>query len=94
VTQTIAETMTSDNLATVERNDSPADAAWRMAAAETGDVVVLDNAKFGGILTDRDIAIRLVAQEKSVHAGLGDCQRHRRRHSDLADRASGTRRRS
>jgi CBS domain-containing protein len=60
VVQTVAEIMTSD-LATVERTDSAAEAARRMSAADAGDVIVLDNGKFSGILTDRDIAIRLVA---------------------------------
>jgi CBS domain-containing protein len=55
--------MTSD-LATVERTDSAAEAARRMSAADAGDVIVLDNGKFSGILTDRDIAIRLVATGK------------------------------
>jgi CBS domain-containing protein len=65
VVQTVADIMTSDNLATVERNDSAAEAARRMAAADAGDVLVLDDGKFIGILTDRDIAIRLVARDKS-----------------------------
>lgn len=63
--QTVAEIMTSGNLATVERTESAAEAARRMAAADAGDVIVLDNGAFCGILTDRDIAIRLVANNKS-----------------------------
>ncbi len=63
--QTIADIMSSGNLATVERTDSVAEAARRMAAADVGDVLVLDNGAFTGILTDRDIAVRLVAHEKS-----------------------------
>jgi CBS domain-containing protein len=63
VVQTVAEIMTS-NLATVERTDSAAEAARRMAAADAGDVIVLDNGTFSGILTDRDIAIRLVATDR------------------------------
>jgi CBS domain-containing protein len=35
-----------------------------MAAHDTGDVIVLDNGTVGGIVTDRDIAVRLVAKEK------------------------------
>lgn len=62
---TIAEIMTDGNLATVERNESAAEAARRMAAADAGNVIVLDNGAFSGILTDRDIAIRLVANDKS-----------------------------
>jgi CBS domain-containing protein len=63
--QTIAEIMTSDNLATVERTESAAEAALRMAAADAGNVLVLENGTFSGILTDRDITIRLVADDKS-----------------------------
>jgi CBS domain-containing protein len=65
VAQTVAEIMTSGNLATVERTESAAEAARRMAAADAGDVIVLDNGAFIGILTDRDIAIRLVANNRS-----------------------------
>ena len=53
MTQTVADVMTR-NPATIER----------MAAVGSGDVVVLDNGKVCGILTDRDIAIRLVAEDK------------------------------
>lgn len=63
--ETIAEIMTTGDLATVERTESAAEAARRMAAADAGDVIVLDNGAFSGILTDRDIAIRLVARDKS-----------------------------
>src|SRR5436190_20613824 len=61
--QTVADVMTR-NPATIERDDSTAEAARRMAAAGAGDVVVLDNGRVCGILTDRDIAIRLVAEDK------------------------------
>lgn len=63
MTQTVADVMTR-NPATIEREDSTAEAARRMAAVGSGDVVVLDNGKVCGILTDRDIAIRLVAEDK------------------------------
>jgi CBS domain-containing protein len=74
VVQTIADIMTSDNLATVERNDSAGEAARRMAAAGAGDVLVLDNGKFSGILTDRDIAIRLVARDESPFTPVSETQ--------------------
>jgi CBS domain-containing protein len=63
MTQTVADVMTS-NPATIERQDSVAEAARRMAAKDAGDVIVLDNGTVCGILTDRDIAVRLVAQDK------------------------------
>lgn len=62
--QLVSDVMTRDP-ATVERHESAAEAARRMAAADAGDVIVLDNGTICGILTDRDIAVRLVAQGKS-----------------------------
>src|SRR5579884_1486376 len=59
--QTVADVMTR-NPATVERHASAAEAARQMAAADAGDVIVLDNGTVCGIVTDRDIAIRLVAE--------------------------------
>jgi CBS domain-containing protein len=59
--QRIADIMTRDP-ATVERTESTAEAARRMAATDAGWVIVLDNGAVCGILTDRDIAVRLVAE--------------------------------
>jgi CBS domain-containing protein len=61
---TVAEVMTSYPM-TIERTENVAEAARRMAAADAGDVIVVDNGTVYGILTDRDIAIRLVAHDKS-----------------------------
>ena len=61
--QTVADVMTRDP-ATVERTQPAAEAARLMAVHDAGDVVVLDNGTACGIVTDRDIAIRLVAQER------------------------------
>jgi CBS domain-containing protein len=69
--QTVADVMTRDP-ATIEREDSVAEAARRMAAVGSGDVVVLDNGKVCGILTDRDIAIRLVAEDKPGSTPVGE----------------------
>jgi CBS domain-containing protein len=60
--QRVADVMTG-NPATIERDGTVAEAARRMAASDAGDVIVLSNGTVCGILTDRDIAIRLVAQE-------------------------------
>ena len=69
--QIIADIMTRDP-ATIERHDSAAEAARRMAAAGAGDVIVLDNGTVCGIVTDRDIAIRLVAQDKGPDTPVDD----------------------
>jgi CBS domain-containing protein len=69
--QTVADVMTRDP-ATVERTDTAAEAARRMAAHDAGDVVVLDNGTVCGIVTDRDIAIRLVAQERPADTPVAE----------------------
>jgi CBS domain-containing protein len=60
------------NPATIDRRDSVADAARLMAQNDAGDVIVLDNGTVCGILTDRDIAIRLVAQDKPGSTPVAD----------------------
>lgn len=68
---TVADVMTR-NPATTDRKDSVADAARLMAQNDAGDVIVLDNGTVCGILTDRDIAIRLVAQDKPGSTPVAD----------------------
>jgi CBS domain-containing protein len=69
--QTIADVMTG-NPVTIEGEQSVAEAARRMAANDTGDVIVLDNGAVCGILTDRDIAVRLVAQDKPASTPVSE----------------------
>jgi CBS domain-containing protein len=71
VASTVADVMTR-NPATIDRKDSVVDAARLMAQNDVGDVIVLDNGTVCGILTDRDIAIRLVAQDKSGSTPVAD----------------------
>lgn len=53
----------AQNLRTVSKEDSVADAARTMRDADIGDVIVLtENEQLCGIVTDRDIAIRAVAE--------------------------------
>ena len=63
--QTVADVMTR-NPVTIERGRSTAEAARLMAREGMGDVIVTDNGTVTGILTDRDIAVRLVAEEKDA----------------------------
>ncbi|MDP9418539.1 MAG: CBS domain-containing protein [Actinomycetota bacterium] len=60
---TVAEVMTR-NPVTIEAGEPVAEAARRMRQADAGNVIVLDNGQVVGILTDRDITIRVVADEK------------------------------
>lgn len=69
--QTVADVMTRDP-ATVERGASAAEAARLMARGDMGDVIVLDNGTVTGIVTDRDIAVRLVAEEKDPRTPVAE----------------------
>jgi CBS domain-containing protein len=69
--RTVADVMTSDPVI-VERSESTAEAAHRMAASDVGDVIVLDNGTVCGILTDRDIVVRLVAQRRDPSTPVGE----------------------
>ncbi len=69
--QIVADVMTR-NPVTIERNESAAEAARLMARGDMGNVIVLDNGAVSGILTDRDITIRLVAQEKDPHTPVAE----------------------
>ena len=59
--QSIREIMTADPR-TVESGATVADAAREMRDGDVGSVVVVDNGAVAGIVTDRDIAVRVVAQ--------------------------------
>jgi len=48
------------------------DAARRMREADTDDVVVVDQGRVVGILTDRDLALRVVAEDKDSSTPVGD----------------------
>jgi CBS domain-containing protein len=59
--QSIREIMTADPR-TVETGATVAEAAREMRDGDVGSVVVIENGAVAGILTDRDIAVRVVAQ--------------------------------
>src|SRR3954464_4518226 len=59
--QSIREVMTADPRA-VETSATVADAAREMRDGDVGSVVVVDNGKVAGIIPDRDIAVRVVAE--------------------------------
>lgn len=62
---TVAEVMTTDP-ATVDLDTPVSEAARAMRARNVGDVLVLDRARLTGIVTDRDITIRVVADDKPL----------------------------
>ena len=63
--QTVADVMTRDPV-TIESSEPVAEAARRMREADAGALVVLDNGRVTGIVTDRDITIRVVAEGRDV----------------------------
>jgi CBS domain-containing protein len=58
--QTVEEIMTRDPR-TVDASDTIIDAARAMRDADIGDVIVTDGGQVSGIVTDRDIVVRGVA---------------------------------
>src|SRR5215217_2965951 len=59
--QTVEKIMTT-NPRTVNVDDTAKDAASVMRDSDIGDVIVVENGQVTGILTDRDIVVRAVAE--------------------------------
>jgi CBS domain-containing protein len=62
--QTIAEVMTRDPV-TLDTTASIVDAAHAMKDRDIGDVVVCDNGRICGIVTDRVLVVRALADGKA-----------------------------
>jgi len=67
--ETIREVMTADPI-TVDADDSIEDASKQMRKYDIGDVIVVEEGRLVGILTDRDIVIRGLAMGLSVRAAV------------------------
>jgi CBS domain-containing protein len=65
--RTVEEIMTRDPR-TVNADDPVTDAARIMRDDDIGDVIVLQNGEVGGIVTDRDIVVRGVAEGRDVES--------------------------
>lgn len=63
---TVAEVM-SRAPATVTSDTPISEAARQMRAHDIGDVLVVDGGRLAGIVTDRDIAIRIVAENRDLN---------------------------
>lgn len=68
---TVSDVMTA-NPETIEADEPVMEAARRMRDADIGDVIVLDGGRVVGIVTDRDIAIRVVAEGKDSSTPVRD----------------------
>jgi CBS domain-containing protein len=70
--QTVEEIMTRDPR-TVDSGDTLLDAARAMRDGDIGNVIVMDSGQASGILTDRDIVIRAVAEGRDPEStSVGD----------------------
>jgi CBS domain-containing protein len=63
--QTVEQIMTT-NPRTVNVDDTVKDAAVVMRDSDIGDVIVIEDGQVSGILTDRDIAVRAVAEGRDA----------------------------
>ncbi len=63
MTRRVHEVMT-ENPVTVDKLTSLAEAARVMRDADIGDVLVVDEGRLRGILTDRDLVVRAIAENK------------------------------
>ena len=65
--QIVEEIMTT-NPRTVAVDDTVKDAAQLMRDSDIGDVIVVENGQVTGILTDRDIVVRAVAEGRDAES--------------------------
>jgi CBS domain-containing protein len=63
MTQSIREVMAKDPV-TLPPDSSVLDAARCMRDSDIGDVIIVDSDRVTGILTDRDVIVRAIAEEK------------------------------
>ena len=76
--QTINEVMTHDPR-TVSTDAPLTDVAKEMDQADTGAIIVAEEGRFKGIVTDRDIVVRAIAAGKDPEVHHGRRDRHHRR---------------
>jgi CBS domain-containing protein len=69
--QTINDVMTSD-LVTLDAAATLIEASEAMAARDIGDVLIVENDQLYGILTDRDIVVRGLAEGVSPNAPVAE----------------------
>ena len=65
--ESIRDVMTTEPVA-MSATSSVADAARAMRDRPIGDVIVLENGRVCGIVTDRDIVVRALAAGRDLHA--------------------------
>jgi CBS domain-containing protein len=73
---TVQEVMTTDPVA-LDASETVGEAARRMKAEDIGDVIVVQDGRICGVVTDRDIVVRVLAEGRDPNqTQLGDvCSR-------------------
>jgi CBS domain-containing protein len=71
MTQKVHEVMTMSPVS-VGSQTTLVDVANLMRERDIGDVLVIDNGRFQGILTDRDIVVRAVAENRDLRAATAE----------------------
>ncbi len=69
--QSINEVMTHDPR-TVQKGASIREVATAMREADTGAIIVTDEGRFAGLVTDRDIVVRALAEGKGPDTTVDD----------------------
>jgi CBS domain-containing protein len=67
--QTVREAMTAEPIC-LSRDTTIIEAAKRMREYNIGDVIIIDHDQICGVLTDRDIVIRALAEGKDANATM------------------------
>ncbi|MBG0827500.1 CBS domain-containing protein [Planomonospora sp. ID67723] len=71
MSKTVADVMTADPM-TIDANQPVSVAAKIMSDEDTGAVIITNDGVITGIVTDRDIAVRIVAEDKGPETPVRD----------------------
>jgi CBS domain-containing protein len=58
--------------ASLQANSTVADAAQQMRDLDIGDVLIEEGGRLAGIVTDRDLVVRAIAEGRDITSKLGD----------------------
>lgn len=67
-----ARDVMTDTVAFVEPSDSVRDVAKKLSQFDVGSLPVCEDGRLVGMITDRDIVVRVLAEDQSVAAAVGD----------------------